>query len=164
MPKTLSLLAVLKKVDAKGIKSLSDPQWNTFLASNTEPNEIEEKIKKLEGFERQGSSYDKTGELIVEDNKTLIFDFKEENVMDQSFEMIASCIDKIYNDEEVWAAADCTKKEISTFLESMNSSQFKEIETFFETMPKLSHTVKIKNPNTQVESTVVLEGLSSFFG
>ena len=48
------------------------------------------------------------------------FDFKEENVMDQSFEMIASCIDKIYNDEEVWVAADCTKKEISTFLESMN--------------------------------------------
>ena len=92
------------------------------------------------------------------------FDFKEENVMDQSFEMIASCIDKIYNDEEVWAAADCTKKEISTFLESMNSSQFKEIEKFFETMPKLSHKVKITNPNTNVESEVVMEGLSSFFG
>ena len=92
------------------------------------------------------------------------FDFKEENVMDQSFEMIASCIDKIYNKEEVWAAADCTKKEISTFLESMNSSQFKEIEKFFETMPKLSHKVKITNPNTKVESEVVMEGLSSFFG
>ena len=92
------------------------------------------------------------------------FDFKEENVMDQSFEMIASCIDKIYNKEEVWAAADCTKKEISTFLESMNSSQFKEIEKFFETMPKLSHKVKITNPNTNVESEVVMEGLSSFFG
>ena len=51
MPKTLSLLAVLKKIDTKGIKSLSDPQWNTFLASDTEPNEIEEKIKKLEGIE-----------------------------------------------------------------------------------------------------------------
>ena len=56
MPKTLSLLAVLKKVDAKGIKSLSNAQWDTFLASDTEPNEIQEKIKKLEGFERQGSS------------------------------------------------------------------------------------------------------------
>ena len=92
------------------------------------------------------------------------FDFKEENVMDQSFELIASCIDKIYNEEEVWAAADCTKKEITTFLESMNSSQFKEIEKFFETMPKLSHKVKITNPNTNVESEVVMEGLSSFFG
>jgi len=92
------------------------------------------------------------------------FDFKEENMMDQSFDLIASCIDKIYNKEEVWVAADCTKKEISTFLESMNSSQFKAIEKFFETMPKLSHKVKITNPNTNVESEVVMEGLSSFFG
>ena len=92
------------------------------------------------------------------------FDFKEENSMDQSFDLIASCIDKIYSEEEVWAAGDCTKKEIDTFLEQMNSSQFKEIEKFFETMPKLSHTVKLKNPNTGVESDVLLEGLSSFFG
>ena len=92
------------------------------------------------------------------------FDFKEENVMDQSFELIATCIDKIYNEEEVWASSDCTKKEITTFLDSMNSSQFKEIEKFFETMPKLSHKVKITNPNTNVESEVVMEGLSSFFG
>ena len=92
------------------------------------------------------------------------FDFNEENVMDQSFDLIASCIDKIYNAEEVWAAADCTKKEITTFLESMNTTQFKEIEKFFETMPKLSHKVKITNPNTKVESEVVMEGLSSFFG
>tara|TARA_B100000287_G_scaffold337390_1_gene323214 strand:- start:645 stop:1364 length:720 start_codon:yes stop_codon:yes gene_type:complete len=92
------------------------------------------------------------------------FDFGQDASMDQSFDLIASCIDKIYNEEEVWAAADCTKKEITSFLDQMNSSQFKEIETFFETMPKLSHTVKLKNPKTQVESEVVLEGLSSFFG
>ena len=92
------------------------------------------------------------------------FDFNEQNVMDQSFEMIASCVDKIYNNEEVWAAADCTKKEITAFLESMNTNQFKEIEKFFETMPKLSHKVNITNPNTKVESEVVMEGLSSFFG
>ena len=91
------------------------------------------------------------------------FDFKETNQMDQSFQLIASCIDKIYNEEEVWAAADCTKKEMNEFLESMNSGQFKEIEKFFETMPKLSHTVTITNPNTKVESEVVLEGLASFF-
>ena len=92
------------------------------------------------------------------------FDFDEKNQMDQSFELIATCIDKIYNEDEVWATADCTKKEVNDFLESMNSSQFKEIETFFETMPKLSHTVKVKNPKTKVESDIVLEGLSSFFG
>ena len=92
------------------------------------------------------------------------FDFKDENAMEQSFKLIASCIDKIYNEEEVWVAGDCTKKEITEFLESMNSQQFKKIEEFFTTMPKLSHTIKVKNPNTKVESEVVLEGLASFFG
>ena len=85
------------------------------------------------------------------------FDFNEETAMDQSFELIGSCIDKIFTEEEVWATADCTKKEINDFLESMNSSQFKQIERFFETMPKLSHTVKVLNPVTEIESEVVLE-------
>ena len=92
------------------------------------------------------------------------FDFEEKNQMEQSFDLIGTCIDKIYNEEEVWATADCTKKEVKEFLESMNSSQFKEIENFFETMPKLSHTIKVTNPKTKVESEVVLEGLASFFG
>jgi len=85
------------------------------------------------------------------------------NPMEQSFDLIGSCIDKIYSEEEVWVAADCTKKELNDFLDSMNSTQFKEIEKFFESMPKLSHTVKVLNPNTKVESDVVLEGLASFF-
>ena len=91
------------------------------------------------------------------------FDFNEKNAMEQSFDLIASCIDKVYTEDEVWASADCTKKEMKDFLEQMNSSQFKEIEKFFETMPKLSHTVKVTNPKTKVESDVVLEGLASFF-
>ena len=91
------------------------------------------------------------------------FDLEEKNQMEQSFDLIASCIDKIYNAEEVWASEDCTKKEMSEFLESMNSSQFKEIEKFFETMPKLSHTIEVTNPNTKKKSDVVLEGLASFF-
>ncbi len=91
------------------------------------------------------------------------FDFNDKNAMDQSFDLIGSCIDKIFTEDEVWSTADVTKKELSDFLESMNSSQFKDIEKFFETMPKLSHTIKVTNPNTQVESDVVLEGLASFF-
>ena len=91
------------------------------------------------------------------------FDFSRENDIDQSFELIASCIDKIYNEEEVWSASDVTKKELLEFLEQMNSLQFKQIEKFFETMPKLSHEITFTNPKTGVESTVVLEGLSSFF-
>ena len=91
------------------------------------------------------------------------FDFAQQNSVDQSFDLIASCIDKIYTEEEVWAAADLSKKELVDFLEQMNSFQFKQIEQFFETMPKLSHKISVKNPNTEVESEVVLEGLSSFF-
>ena len=91
------------------------------------------------------------------------FDLNDKNAMDQSFELIASCVDKIYSEDEVWAAADCTKKEMTEFLEQMNSSQFKEIESFFETMPKLSHTIKVKNPKTKKENEIVLEGLASFF-
>ena len=91
------------------------------------------------------------------------FDFNDKNMMDQSFNLIASCVDKIYTEDEVWAAADCTKKEMKDFLEQMNSSQFKEIESFFETMPKFSHSVSVTNPKTKVKSEVVLEGLASFF-
>ena len=91
------------------------------------------------------------------------FDFNDANAMDQSFELIATCIDKIFTADEVWATADCTKKEVKDFLEQMNSAQFKLIEEFFTTMPKLSHTIKVKNPKTKVESDVVLEGLASFF-
>jgi hypothetical protein len=91
------------------------------------------------------------------------FDFGRDVNIDQSFELIASCVDKIYNEEEVWSASDVTKKELVDFLEQMNSVQFKEVEKFFMTMPKLSHQIIVKNPKTEVESNVVLEGLSSFF-
>ncbi len=91
------------------------------------------------------------------------FDFKEEDNMERSFDLIGGCIDKIYNEEEVWSTADCTKREVKEFLEQMNSSQFKEIEKFFDTMPKLSYEIEVTNPKTKKKSSVVLEGLSSFF-
>jgi hypothetical protein len=93
------------------------------------------------------------------------FDFTGNNAnIDQSFDLIASCIDMIFNEEESWAAGDVTKKELLEFLEQLNSNQFKQIEKFFETMPKLSHKIEVTNPKTKVKSTVVLEGLASFFG
>jgi hypothetical protein len=83
--------------------------------------------------------------------------------VDDTFDMIASCIEQVYSEEESWASSDVTKKELLDFVEQFTSKQFKEIEKFFETMPKLSHTVKLNNPNTGVESEVILEGLTSFF-
>jgi len=89
------------------------------------------------------------------------FDFKGDT--DDSFALVASCIDMVYSEDEAWSASDCTKKELITFIEQFNSTQFREIEKFFDTMPKLAHTVEVENPNTGKKSEVVLEGLSSFF-
>ena len=83
--------------------------------------------------------------------------------VDETFDIITSCIEQVYNEEESWSSKDCTKKELRDFLDSLSSKQFKEIEKFFATMPKLSHTIQVKNPNTDVESEIVLEGLASFF-
>ena len=84
--------------------------------------------------------------------------------VDDTFDLIGSCIDQVYSEDESWTSSECTKKELTEFVEQLNSSQFKEIEKFFETMPKLSHTVKVINPNTKVENEIVLEGLQNFFG
>lgn len=91
-----------------------------------------------------------------------ISDFINVSVED-TFEMITSCMEQVYSEEESWTASDCTKNELNEFVEQLSPKQFKQIEKFFETMPKLSHKIKVKNPNTGVESEVVMEGLSSFF-
>ena len=91
------------------------------------------------------------------------FGSMNEMKVDDTFELIASCRDQVYSEEESWSHQECTKKELSDFIESLNSNQFKMVEKFFETMPKLSHTVKVTNPNTKVESEIKLEGLQSFF-
>ena len=91
------------------------------------------------------------------------FDTNEGSAVDRSLSMISSCIEIVYDEEESWNASDSTKQELEEFVEQLNSKQFKSIEKFFETMPKLSHKVKVTNPTTEVESEVVLEGLASFF-
>ena len=99
-------------------------------------------------------------EQFVENN----FEVSEtQSSVGQSLSMITSCIEMVYNNDESWEATDCTKEELEEFIEQLNTKQFKEIENFFTTMPKLSHTIVVKNPNTGMESEVVLEGLASFF-
>jgi hypothetical protein len=79
------------------------------------------------------------------------------------FEIAASCIEQVVEGEDVYETKSFTKKEINEFLDSLDTAQFLLIQKFFESMPKLSHTVKVTNPVTNVESDVVLEGLASFF-
>lgn len=90
------------------------------------------------------------------------FNFEKET--DNTFSLVASCIEMIFSKEEAWEGKDSTHKELVSFLEQLNSTQFKEVQKFFETMPKLSHDIEVENPETKVKSTVTLEGLASFFG
>jgi len=108
------------------------------------------------------SSNDLIQPIFIKEN--FDFDTSNSSAVEQSFDVVASCIEMVYDQEDAWAAADCTKKELSEWVETLSSQQFKKVEQFFNTMPKLSYTVKVKNPKTKVESEVVLEGLSSFFG
>ena len=90
--------------------------------------------------------------------------FQVDNVgFEQSIEMIASCVDMIYSEDETWTSADFTQKEMVDFLEGLGSKQFKELEKFFTTMPKLTHEIKVKNPKTKKENTIKLEGLAALF-
>tara|TARA_B100000902_G_C27213147_1_gene865528 strand:+ start:567 stop:1286 length:720 start_codon:yes stop_codon:yes gene_type:complete len=92
------------------------------------------------------------------------FNQDDEDAVEKSFQIIASCVDSVYNDEDVWATSDCTKKEVNDWVQSLTSAQFAKIEGFFDTMPKLSHTLEVVNPNTKKKNTIELEGLTDFFG
>ncbi len=92
------------------------------------------------------------------------FDISEGMDIEDTFELIASCIEQVYSEEESWNASDCTRKELVDFIYQLGTKQFKEVENFFATMPKLSHTLKVVNPKTKVENEILLEGLQSFFG
>tara|TARA_B100000941_G_scaffold290652_1_gene273991 strand:+ start:662 stop:1381 length:720 start_codon:yes stop_codon:yes gene_type:complete len=91
------------------------------------------------------------------------FEASEKSEVSNTLDMIISCIDTIYTEEESWNASESTTKELEDFVDQLNTKQFKMIEDFFATMPKLTHSIKVKNPTTEVESTVVLEGLAAFF-
>jgi len=94
-------------------------------------------------------------------NATGIASINASNMLD----VIGTCILQIYDKkgEEVFETKDQTKKEVSEFVESLNTKQFQEVQKFFDTMPKLKHTVELENPKTGVKSKIVLQGLNDFF-
>ena len=97
------------------------------------------------------------------ENNFLVSQTDNNDAINKAFSAVVDCVDTIYNDEEAWSASYCTKKELTTFVEGMTSSQFSEIEKFFSTMPRLVYRGAVVNPKTKVESEVVIEGLSNFF-
>ena len=94
------------------------------------------------------------------------FDTEEESqtTVDKTFQLIADCMDTVYAKEDAWDSKDYSPNERLEFIEQLSSKQFKQVEKFFATMPKLSHTIEVTNPNTKKKSKIVLEGLADFFG
>ena len=88
---------------------------------------------------------------------------ESDTMVDKTFRVVADCMDTIYTGEDAWEAKDYTPQERMDFVEQLNSSQYKKVENFFATMPKLSHTIEVVNPNTKEKGSVVLEGLADFF-
>jgi len=122
---------------------------------------------------------DHTTDIVLDDKMTLrmkypsLTQFIENNfelnltpeeTVNKTFKVIADCMDTIFTEEDAWDAKDYSAKERLDFIEQLNSKQYKEVEKFFATMPKLSHTLEVENPNTKVKNTIVLEGLADFFG
>ena len=87
-----------------------------------------------------------------------------ETMVDKTFRVVADCMDTIFDGEDAWEAKDYSAQERLDFVQQLNSQQYKKVENFFSTMPKLSHTIEIVNPNTKEKGSVVLEGLADFFG
>jgi len=87
----------------------------------------------------------------------------QEETVEDTFKLVSKSIKKIYNQEDVWDSSTTSEDEFMEFIESMNSKQFAKVQEFFTTMPSLKHTVKIRNPNTKVQSEYTIEGLSNFF-
>ena len=87
-----------------------------------------------------------------------------ETIVDKTFRVVADCMDTIFDGEDAWEAKDYSSQERLDFVQQLNSQQYKKVENFFSTMPKLSHTIEVVNPNTKEKGSVVLEGLADFFG
>ena len=87
-----------------------------------------------------------------------------ETTVNKTFQLVADCMETVFTKEDAWDSNDYTPDERMKFIEQLSSKQFKEVEKFFATMPKLSHTIEVTNPNTKKKSSIVLEGLADFFG
>ena len=120
-----------------------------------------------------------TNDVVIDDKLTLrmkypsLNQFVENNfevdddpevLVNKTFKVVADCMDTVFTEEDAWEAKDYTSSERVKFVEQLNSKQYKKVENFFATMPKLSHTIEVVNPNTKKKSSIVLEGLADFFG
>ena len=121
-------------------------------------------VTKTEGHTNEIMLTDDIGVVMSYPTMGMVSGFGEDgtNVTKMTFDVLEKSIKSVFDKEQVYD--DMNKKDLSDFIESMNTEQFEKLQNFFDTMPKLKHKVMVKNPNTGVESEVVIEGLQSFLG
>ena len=164
---TFEIEYIFLRIRSKAVGEVSE---FTILAPDDEKTKVEIKIP-LEEVQVQIPD-DHTKEITLADGVGVVMKYPSLDVfisqnmsespgLDDVFKLAASCIEQVYDKDEVYD--DFTPKEALDFLENLNSDQFGKIQAFFETMPKLSHTIPVYNPKTKVTSDLVLEGLASFF-
>ena len=115
-----------------------------------------------------------TNEVKLSDNMKLVLrypvlkDMKSlgttNNDVDKVFNILVSCINEVHHNDKIYHAVDVTQKDLTTFMEQMTTQQLQSVMEFFDTMPKLRHTINVTNPNTKKKGEVVVEGLQNFLG
>ena len=164
---TFEIEYIFLRIRSKAVGEVSE---FTILAPDDEKTKVEIKIP-LEEVQVQIPD-DHTKEISLAEGVGVIMKYPSLDVfisqnmsetpgLEDVFKLAASCIEQVFDKDEVYD--DFTPKEALDFLENLNSDQFGKIQAFFETMPKLSHTIPVYNPKTKVTSDLVLEGLASFF-
>ena len=146
------------------LKVLCQDDGKTYANVEVDLNEVQVQVE--EGHTNKIELTDEMGVImkyptIDSFNANGITDITTENML----EVIAACIAQIYDKkgEEIYDSKDSTQKELVDFVEQLNTSQFQDMQKFFDTMPSLKHEVTVKNPKTKKESKVTLTGLNDFF-
>jgi hypothetical protein len=135
---------------------------------NTTQVQVEVDLTKIECHKEVGHDTN----IRLTDEIGLIMDYPKvnsvqeldlENDMESTFEVIKSCVRQVYDSNNVYEKVDMDKEDLNDFIESMSHDQFDKVQEFFNTMPKVKHMIKVKNPKTGVDGEVVLQGMADFF-
>jgi len=85
------------------------------------------------------------------------------NSSDDVFKMVKRCVHEIHEGEKVFNEVDISESELEEFVDSLTAEQFSGITNFFDTMPKVQHSIEVTNPKTKKKGEIVVEGIQSFF-
>ena len=166
---TFDLEYVFLRIRAKSVgevakvQVLCEDDGETYVEAEVPLDKV--KVNFPEGHTNQIKLTDEVGVLMSYPDMNEMYKGIEEgqNTIDFSLDLIKVAIAQVYEGEIVHERTDFTDEELGDFLESLTSEQFASIQNFFETMPRLSHTVTVTNPNTKKKNKIKLEGLNSFF-